>query len=169
MSETSDTMIKKRFTENPLGSTTWSRHYFWYGLIATLCLAASACGASGNEVRQRQLEQMDEAGPAEILYQTIIEEMESRAWPTALTSDRSLLVAGEFRELGPQIRQRVVARVVRFPNGVALNVQFEYQRLVRDGTTVEWTDATDDLTVQKARADEAEFGAAVQSRFAAKR
>ncbi|MEZ4459962.1 MAG: hypothetical protein R3E66_09570 [bacterium] len=161
-------MMKKRFTENPLGSTTWWRHYFWCGLIATLSLATSACGASGNEIRQRQLEQMDEEGPAEILYRCIVEEMASRAWPTALTSERNLLVAGEFRELGPQIRQRVVARVVRFPNGVALNVQFEYQRLVREGAASAWTDATDDLTVQKARADEAEFGSAVQSRFAAK-
>lgn len=117
-------------------------------------------------MRARQQKSLDEVGPAEILYHSIIQEMTSRQWPVATSSEKMLLVAGEFRSLDAQRRHRVVSQVLTFPNGVALNVKSEYQRLDRTVDPPDWVEATDENTLAKARRDEAEFGSAVQSRFA---
>lgn len=117
-------------------------------------------------MRAQQLKTLDEVGPAEILYHSIIEEMASRKWPVATSSDKMLLVAGEFRNLDAQMRHRMVSQVLTFPNGVALNVKSEYQRLDRTADPADWVEVADPSTLTKARSDEAEFGGAVQSRFA---
>ena len=138
-------------------------------MFATSGISVSVgCGASGAEIRERQLKSLDEVGPAEILYGSIVDEMTARQWPVATASEKMLLVAGEFRQLDHQLRHRMVSQVLTFPNGVALNVKSEYQRLDRTVEPPDWVEAADDGTLTKARRDEAEFGAAVQSRFARK-
>lgn len=138
-------------------------------MFATFCLGTTTCGASGSEIEKQKLQRSNEVGPADILYESIVEEMNARSWEIATASQDDLLVAGQFRALGQQLRQRVVARVIRSPRGVALNVQFEYQRLNRAHGEESWAPAADEATMARSHADEAEFGNAVQSRFAAKR
>jgi hypothetical protein len=159
-------MSKRRFKTDPFSLVRQVGHYFCVLVFATSATLSVGCGASGAEVRDRQLKSLDEVGPAEILYGSIIDEMTARKWPVATASDKMLLVAGEFQHLDPQLRHRMVSQVLTFPNGVALNVKSEYQRLDRTMEPPDWVEAADVGTLTKARSDEAEFGAAVQSRFA---
>ncbi len=159
-------MSNRRFKTDPFGLVR-QRHYFCILLFATCGIwVSSGCGASGAEIRARQLKSLDEAGPAEILYRSIIEEMAARQRPVATSSDKMLLVVGEFQNLDAQMRHRLVSQVLTFPNGVALNVKSEYQRLDRTVDPADWVEVADPSTLTKARSDEAEFGSAVQSRFA---
>lgn len=124
-----------------------------------------ACGASGEEIRAKQLAQKDEPTPVEILYAAILDEMAARQTPIATASERMWMVIGEFEPRGAELRRRLVSQVRVFPNGVALTVLAEYQRMDRTQSPPIWVEATEDSVQSQARRDEADFGAAVQARF----
>lgn len=156
----------KNFKTGLIWQVLHRRHYLCAVLCATVALWGAACGTSGEEIRQKQIAAMDESSPAEILYQSILDEMRTREWSVATSSERMLFVAGEYEPLGGELRRRVVSQVMVFPNGVALNVLAEYQRMDRTTVPPTWVEATEPTVVQRARREEAEFGAAVQARFA---
>jgi len=52
------------------------------------------------------------------------------------------------------------------PNGIALNVSAEYQRLNDSVTPPGWELAEDEKTLKRASGDEADLGAGIQAQFA---
>lgn len=156
----------KNFKTGLIWQVLQGRHYLCAMMCATVGVWALGCGTSAQEIREKQVAAMDEESPAEILFRSILDEMGSRKLAVASSSERMLFVAGAYEPLGEEMRRRLVSQVLVFPNGVALNVLAEYQRMDRTVSPPTWVEATEASVLQRARREEAEFGAAVQARFA---
>lgn len=137
--------------------------------IATigLCmLLLAGCVSNAEEVQQQQLEAATERPKqADRLFDAVVQEFGSRDWKIRVSSREHLLNATHFEELNSELRRRVIARVMVFPRGLALNVTSEYQRLDRSTKPPQWIGAEDEMTLSRARRDEAELGKAIQARF----
>ncbi len=136
--------------------------------IATfgLWMLLAGCVSNTEEVQEKQqLAAQERPQQAERLFDAVVEEFASREWQIRVSSREHLLNATHFEELNSELRRRVIARIMVFPRGLALNVTSEYQRLDRSTKPAEWVGAEDALTASRARRDEAELGKAIQARF----
>lgn len=139
------------------------RHYLACCSFATMAIAAlPSCGTTAQEIQAKQ----DEPSEVEILYNSILQEYRARSLPIALSSPERLIVASGFVEFEPGKRRRYVSRILPMPNGIALNVSAEYQRLDESVTPPGWEMAEDEKTLERAAGDEANLGAGIQKQFA---
>ncbi len=144
-------------------------HYWFVFIIATTLLWGSGCGSTAEEVQKRNETQSQAPSEADLLFDAVVEEFEARGLETKLSSREYLVNASDFEQVNSELRRRVIARIIVFSRGIALNVTSEYQRLNRSEKPAVWVEATDELTLKRARKDESELGASIQNRFKEKR
>lgn len=144
-------------------------HYWFVFIIATTLLWGTSCGSTAEEVQKRNEAQSQAPSEADLLFDAVVEEFESRGLETKLSSREYLVNASDFEQVNSELRRRVIARIIVFSRGIALNVTSEYQRLNRSEKPAVWVEATDELTLKRARKDESELGASIQNRFKEKR
>ncbi len=131
-------------------------------LILTTAVLNSGCGASASEIKQRQ---KDAPNEVEILYNSILNEYRDRGLPIALADEDRLVVASEFIALNTEVRRRYISRIIPAPNGIAVNVTVEIQRLDRTGQQPIWMLADDEISKHLATKDERELAIAIRDRY----
>jgi len=142
------------------------------GIATTLLIVGlflSGCGASAEDIRNSQAELAKQPTEADLLFDSVVEEFEARGLKVRLSSREHLVNASHFDAINSELRQRVIARVIVFPRGIALNVTSEYQRLDRSTRPPAWISADDDMTKRRSKRDEAELGKSIQARFKERR
>ncbi len=140
-------------------------------LLAALALgsvALGACRTTGADTERAPL--TEPATDAELLWNSILHTYDVRDIEVAVAEEEAAVVVGEWEELNSELRRRFVARgIPAGKTGLVMRVIAEYQRRDRTDEAPRWVPAEDELTAQRARADERDLGGAIQDEFMKRR